>query len=153
MSQHETVPVPRWAADLLAALGVTVRDALLGPPDDIRAALDAVVVAAREPIPWGPLRPLIDNLRDESGTQPIHATAQLDQMRGYVTERLRQLDVEVRDPRVLYEALCVVALVHECAVNAAENGALNDDEASAVRACARIIGAALGPLAPDEARS
>ncbi len=96
---------------------------------------------------------LIGDLEAEDRDRLVAAQAQVDQLQAYATMRLDELDVDLRDPRVLYEAVCVLALVHECAVNGANNGALNDDEASAIRGLTRALGCALGRLAPAEARS
>lgn len=138
----DTVTVPRWVAEEIAAR--------YDPRDE---AVVAMAEAAGESLPWSMLRPLISDLEHEDRDRAFFVQAQVDQLQAYATARLGELDVDLRDHRVLYEAVCVLALVHECAVNGAENGALNDDEASAIRALARALGAALGRLAPDEARS
>jgi hypothetical protein len=145
---RETVVVPRDSLELVLA---AARGRLLDR-DRFLAACEIETILDR-PIPWATLRPLIVALQAEDESRMPFIRAQVDQLQAYATHALGDLDVDLRDPRVLYEVVAALALVHQCAVNGAENEVLNDDEASAVRGLTRSLGAALGRLAPDEARA
>lgn len=127
---------------------------LLAAPFDpsVGVAYAELASAARHAVAWEPLRPLIADLRSEDEHRELRASWQLDQLQAYISDRLSDLGIDVRDERVLYEAICVVALVHECTRNGLENGAVDQAEEVAMRALCRAIGAALGRFAPPAAR-
>lgn len=147
---RDTVTVSRDDLELVTKYAATALDLIFDR--GVFATLLRLDEAASAQIPWTVLRPLISDLEAEDRGRLEAARAQIDQLQAYATHTLGDLGVDIRDPRVLFEAVAVLALVHQCAVNAAENEALSDDEASAVRALTRSLGVALGRLAPEEAR-
>jgi len=140
----DTVTVPRWVAKTLARQQFAFTD-------EAATALEELRIAAGEEIPWSNVVALIHQFEDE--TSSPHIRGQLDQLQQYATNRLRMLEVDVRDPRVLYEAICVLGLIAEAARNGRDNGVIAADTATEMQSVCRMLGASLGRYAPDEART
>lgn len=148
----ETVSIPRSAALALVALDVPAEQVSPGMVDAARDAVRDLYDALLRPVRWDVVRPLVAELRAETVEQGLAAVAGADQLQAYASARLAELEVDVRDGRVLYEVLVVLCLVHECARNGRENGLLEPSEEAAIRGLLRALGRAFAELAPDEAR-
>lgn len=135
-----SIVLSRAAAEELARLSYPASAVLA--VHELRSALE-------RPTPWQRAEELITELRQEIAGSP-KATHGVDQMQAYITARLRVLELDVADERVLYEAFCLLALVRECARNGRHNGVIDESEEGGVATVCRAIATALVVLVPRE---
>lgn len=135
-----SIVLSRTSAEILARLIYPTPAALA--VHELRSALERST-------PWERAEALIAELRQDIGGSPS-ATHGVDQMQAYITARLRVLELDVTDERVLYEAFCLLALVRECARNGRHNEILDPATEDGVATVCRAIATALVVLVPRE---
>lgn len=104
-------------------------------------------------IPWQHVAPALRHLQAEAADAGLPLLVGLDQMQAYVRDRLDQLDLVVAEPEVVYTALCVLALMVECARNGCDNGIVTKEEAVGIASIVRSLAAVFAMYAPEEAKS
>jgi hypothetical protein len=110
----------------------------------------AVEQTLEEHVPWHRAKELITDLHETLRETGTHGA---DQVQAYATGFLDQLEVNVREPRVLYETLAVIALVRACARNGHANEIITHEVEEVVASVCRALATALAVLAPAEARA
>lgn len=145
-----TVPVPRAVVDVLLR-NQRWRAGLSQTVEGDRAAWEDLARAAATPVPWERATGLLRDLRARILIDAPTVSG-ADQLQAYVTGRLADLDVDVTDERVLYEALAVISIVSGVADTARANGQISGDANATISGICRAVAAGLAILAPTDAQ-
>lgn len=104
-----------------------------------------------ETLPWWRVRSLIQGAASDD--DPPGLIAGLDQYQAQFCNRLTELEVDARDPGILYVVLVVLGVLWESAGQGRKTGVLTEEEEQGVKRVVVTIAGALVPILPAEAKS